>query len=248
MVSLVLLSVIAKAQTPFPLKYIDEIGHMDSDLWGDDRKSVDLGVGTAYGEGYETLRVEGRDDAGKMWSLWIPRVTGVGGTEVWKGDLDRNRRQDLVITQYFIQNGRCIDGFDLVILLFDQQGQPHASKARSHRFAGFESPPIIIADLNRNKQAELILTGCYYSEPPRLGEDRWINGIFEARDAEWVVLRNAREEPYLRALQPRLKNDNRDFVKWEKDHVKWTKSEPGKWANSLDAVGSVGIPRLEIEK
>ena len=83
MMGLLLPGTPARSVEPFPMKYVDEIGHMDSDIWGDHRKSVNLSdLATASVQADDKLRIEGKDDDGKPWTLVLPRIAGVGGTPV----------------------------------------------------------------------------------------------------------------------------------------------------------------------
>ena len=232
---------LATAQLQVPMEYVDEVGPVG---WQDQRTSVDLGLATVYHECVECeantasdqLRFEGQNDAGKLWRLWIPRVGGFGGTEIWKADFDKNGRRDLLITSYFIQNGRCTDEFDMVFALFDEKGHPAVSKITTHGFSGFEVPPAVVVDVNGDGRAEVVTTICTYSEPPRFGENRQITGIYEAREGRWVPQREAEEGPYLEASQAlvkaRLMNPNALY--YDPEYLKWVPMEPDKWPESLE--------------
>ena len=249
------LTVIANAQAQFPMQYMDEVGHMG---WQDKRKSTELGLATGYHECEECeantesdqLRFEGKDDAGKLWRLWIERVGGFGGTEVWKADFDKNGRQDLLITSYFMQNGRCIDEYDMVFVLFDEKGRPAVSKITTHGFSGFETPPEIVVDVNGDGRAEVVASLCNYADHPRFGEDRQITGIYEAREGRWVPEREAKEGPYLEASQALVKAwlmDPND-PDYDPEYLKWLPMEPSKWPDSMDGLGDsrFGAYRLEL--
>ena len=96
----------AHGQTRFEMRYLGEVGH----LGGLDRRtSVNLGMAQVFAEPEGDLRLEGQDTAGKTWRVWIGPTGGIGGTDVWSADFDRNGRQDLLIAAYFPANGRCVD-------------------------------------------------------------------------------------------------------------------------------------------
>jgi hypothetical protein len=112
---------VSNAQPQFRLKYLDEVGHLGG---LDKRTSVDLGIAKVFAEPGGDLRFEGHDAAGKLWRVWLPAVGGIGGTDVWSADFDRNGRQDLLIAGYFPGNGRCVDGAVIYTLMFDERGRP----------------------------------------------------------------------------------------------------------------------------
>jgi hypothetical protein len=61
----------------FPMKYLDEIGHLNSDE--DKRKSLDFGFAKLFAASNGDLRFEGRDDKGKPWHVWLLPMCGLIG-------------------------------------------------------------------------------------------------------------------------------------------------------------------------
>ena len=51
------------------------------------------------------------------------------------------------------------------------------------------------------------MTECAYSEPSRLGEDRRITGIYEAKDATWSLVRPAHLDPYTALVRRKLREE-----------------------------------------
>jgi hypothetical protein len=208
------------AQPRFPMKYLDEVGHLGG---LDKRTSVNLGIARVFIEPEGDLRFEGLDRTGKLWRVWLPPAGGIGGTDVWTADFDRNGRQDLLIAAYFPGNGHCIDEATVYTLMFDDLGRPVPWVAPSHSFAGFQRPPVTLLDANGDGRAELVTVSCEYSDPATgFGEDRQISGIYEARDARWHPLRNTPDRPYLAAVKRQLGRTTPGFVRWlQTDPVRW---------------------------
>ena len=176
----------------FPgLRYLDDIG--DLGIPGNRRTSVQFGRTRAVWAD-DRVRFEGRDDAGKMWQAILPTAQGLGYTAVWKADFDHNSRPDLLIAAYFPKNGRCVDEITLSFLLFNDRGEPVPWMIQT-RAPSFRNPAVF-TDLNHNGRAELVVTDCTYSEAPRIGEDRRITGIYEAKDTTWSLIKPARLESY----------------------------------------------------
>ena len=120
---------------------------------------------------------------------------GVGFTTVWQADFDHNSRPDLLIAAYFPTNGRCVDEITLSFLLFNDRGQPVPWVIHTCMY-GRKFPYVPAIFTNHNDQAELVVTDCTYSEPPRFGEDRRITGVYEAKDATWSLVKPANLDPY----------------------------------------------------
>jgi len=215
---------VATAQARFPMKYLDEIGHLGG---MDKRTTVDLGIAKVFAEPGGDLRFEGHDAKGKLWRVWLTPSEGVGGTDVWTADFDRNGRQDLLIAAYFPMNGRCVDGTDIYTLMFDETGRPVPSVVRSNSFTGFGHPPVALVKANSDGRAEMVTVGCEYSDPATgFGEDRRISGIYEAKDARWRPIRNASEGPYLAAAKRQLGRAPSGFMRW-------FPTDPAQWPDFL---------------
>ncbi|MGD0501037.1 MAG: hypothetical protein ABSC23_21705 [Bryobacteraceae bacterium] len=202
------------------MKYLDEVGHLGG---LDPRTSVDLGIAVVYAEPGGDLRFEGHDLKGKLWRVWIPPAAGIGGTDVWTADFDRNGRQDLLIAAYFPSNGRCTDGAEIYTLMFDDLGRPMPWLAHSNSFTDFERPPVPIVDANGDGRAEMVTVSCEYSPPGTvLGDDRRISGVYEAKDARWLPIRNAPEDVYLAAAKGQLSQRPPGTERWlETDPASW---------------------------
>jgi hypothetical protein len=214
---------LANAQTRFPMKYLDEVGHLGN---LDPRKSVNLGIATVFIEPEGDLRFEGHDIKGKPWRAWIRAAAGVGGTDVWSADFDRNGHRDLLIAAYYPRNGRCIDEADIYTLMFDALGRPVPWRARSNSFAGYGRPPIAVVDANGDGRAEIVTVSCEYAFPSRgLGEDRRVSGIYEARNARWRPAKNISDGPYLAAAK-------RHYGR-RPPGLRWLPTDPALWPDFL---------------
>ena len=208
------------AQRRFPLKYLDEVGHLGGP---DTRTSVDLGIAKVLAEPDGDLRFEGKDGAGKPWRVWINANGGVGGTDVWTADFDRNGHQDLLISAYFPSNGRCIDGTTIYTLMFDSSGRPVPWVEQSNSFAGYKHPPVAVVDINGDGRAEMVTVSCEYSGPGTgLGEDRRISGVYEAKDARWRPVQNTSDGLYLQAAKRQLGSRSAGLERW-------LPTEPAHW-------------------
>ena len=76
-------------------KYIDEVGHLDTEV--DKRKQVRIS-GIEFSRVDENLlRLRGRGTSGESWTALIPFRGGVGWTSVWSGDFDQNGYDDLLL-------------------------------------------------------------------------------------------------------------------------------------------------------
>ena len=171
---------VASAQAQFQMKYLDEIGHLGG---LDKRTTVNLGIAKVFAEPGGDLRFEGRDAKGKLWRVWLPAVGGVGGTDVWSADFDRNGRQDLLIAAMFPGNGRCIEEATIYTIMFDNLGRPVPWVADTNSFTGYGYRPVAVVDLNHDGRGEMVTMSCEYSDPSTgFGEDRKISGIYEAKD------------------------------------------------------------------
>ena len=144
----------------------------------------------------------------------MPYETGIGFTRVFAGDLDANGRRDLLVAALFPTNGRCIEGGWVTALLFDATGRPVPWGARTHGVLLDKEYPFVLLDENGNGRAELAVHDCAYSEPPRFGEDRWIEGVFEPQDAVWKRIEPGALAPYLARAQSLYSGQAPDFSRW----------------------------------
>src|SRR5487761_2161835 len=102
------------------LRFLDDIGDLGTD---NSRTFVQLGSTRAVWAN-DHIRFEGRDDQGKPWQALLPVSRGLGKSEVWQADFDRNSRQDLLFAGFSSPSGRCLDIVTLSFLMFDEQGRP----------------------------------------------------------------------------------------------------------------------------
>jgi hypothetical protein len=183
------------AQALSPMRYLGEVGDLGTE--SDPRKSVDFGTAKASATEHGVL-FHGSDDHASPWRAGVPVIGGVGWTDVWRADFDANGRQDLMIAATFPANGRCLSPVTITFLMFDSQGRPVPWTIDTFllNIAGVGKMPAILRDINRNRRPELIATGCEYSNPPRAGEDRRIQGIYEAENAGWKLIRPKELQPY----------------------------------------------------
>ncbi|HYL35039.1 MAG TPA: hypothetical protein VEV17_03900 [Bryobacteraceae bacterium] len=219
-----------------PIKYLGEIGHLGTRF--DQRELADFGLAKVYpAASAPEVRFEGKDDSGKPWRATVAAAGGIGWTDVWRADFDFNSRPDLMIAATFPANGRCISPVTITFLMFDSRGRPVPWTIETFllNIAGEGKMPALLKDLNHNRRAELIATGCGYSDPPRSGEDRGIEGIYEAEDAHWKLIKPSDLKPYLDAVRA---NHSRG------DSVHFVPPEPATWqdhGNSNAAAGTFTI-------
>jgi hypothetical protein len=225
-------SVVLDAQARFPMKFLDEVGHLGSDF--DKRKSVEIRTATVFPE-EGVLRFEGRDRNGSPWHAWVPQTGGIGWTEVWTADFDRNGQPDLLIASHFPGNGRCESPADLFFLLFDQFGRPVPWHVSTEIPNGTKFPylPAILLDANRDGRAEIVSTVCEYGDQTQGHLTDWsITGVYEARDTRWVPLRTANVAAYIQAATT------------SNGVNKWLPVKPGEWLDSLRAIDAASGTKL----
>jgi hypothetical protein len=244
-------STFLSAQVSIPMIYLGEIGYLDSDCGEEQRITMDLGIAKVYGSGKESVRLEGRNDSGRRWQLWVPRYricSSLNGIDAWIADFDNNGRQDLLLSGHEAVNGACLDFVDLIIVLFTETGNPAAYFTETHGFSDLGEPPHAVMDLNRDGRTELVLSECWWQGGGH-PEVRQVTGVFEARNEGWVALRHASEEPYLHELRTRMEMQ---WVAWssdfDPDSVIWLAGEQAKWPDSLQLVGRTGLPRIELDE
>lgn len=203
------------AQIPHTLKEITEIGLIGTEF--DERPSASLGSATAFPDGVEGLRIEGFDDNQKPWRLFLPRSgVPISRMHVYRADLDANRRADLLFSDVVIGNGRCVADGSVTTLMFDEVGRPVPWRMDNQALVEDGRVPVLMADLNGDTRAEIVTSDCRYArhEKVELAEDRWITGIYEARDTRWVPLRPESIEPYLLAIKERFPEFEPGFLEW----------------------------------
>lgn len=243
LLGLLTLVISGHAESRFAMCYLADVGHLGSPASGDRRRVVDLGVARAYPDGAGVVRLEGKDRRGKPWRLWLPQVGGFGWTEVWGADFDADGQQDLLIASHFPGCGRCIDGAELVVLLFEQNGRPMPWHQRTRVPEGRKFPfvPAIVMDLDGNGRAEIVTTSCEYADGPgRFSEDRSVTGVYQAQDARWLPLREAEMAQYVRAAKASHPSPKPGFIRW-------LPATPQAWddpMSGLDSDARVRIARL----
>lgn len=222
------------AQRPFAMKYLDEVGHLGGP---DKRATANLGLARVFVEPEGGLRFEGHDRTGKLWRVWLPPGSGAGGVDVWTADFDRNGHPDLLISANFPGSGRCIDGGMIYTLMFDELGRPVPWVSYSNSLAGMKRPPVPIVDVNGDGRAELVTVSCQYSGQTGFAEDRQVSGIYEARDARWIPMRQTPERPYLAAAK-------RQHGETAQGWVRWLPSDPAHWPDFLAGYDSPPTARM----
>jgi hypothetical protein len=221
------------------LRYLGEVGH----LWPpfSSMRSVSFGKIQVTAETDGALRVSGRDDDQRPWAAMVPVGSGIGFTDVWQADFDRNGRQDLLIAAYFPKNGRCVDEITLSFLLFNDHGQPVPWVIKSHMPAGNRTPatPAIFADLGQDGPMHLVVTDCSYSSPPRFGEDRSITGIYVAENATWRLVRPANMAGYIALVR-------RSF-RFQPNHDELLSTDPLDWCDRGNTMDRHGPPPVKVK-
>jgi hypothetical protein len=221
------------------LRYLGEVGH----LWPpfSSLKSITFGsirvVPNADGE----LRFIGRDDHQSQWTATVPVGSGVGFTDVWQADFDRNGRQDLLIAAYFPQNGRCVDEITLLFLLFNERGQPVPWVMHTRMLTGRRTPvtPAIFVDPEYDGRMRLVATDCSYSTPPRFGEDRSITGIYVAENASWRLVRPANIADYIALV--------RRSYRFQPGHDELLSPDPTRWHDQGNTLDTHGPPPVKVK-
>lgn len=236
-------SVFMLAQSRYPMRFLDDVGNLGNPYSRDKRSSADLAGLARVTRQDDILLFEGRDLAGKPWRLFTSGDGGVGWTEVWTADFDHNGRSDLLIGSHFPGNGRCVDGGDVLILLFEADGRPVPWMSSTMVPEGNKFPvrPAIVLDANGDGRAEIVTTSCEYADgQQRFGEDRRITGVYEARDARWVPLSGYALEPYRSAAVASHRLTSPGFVKWQPTKASdWSDQMSG-----IDAPATVKLNRI----
>ncbi|MBI2816650.1 MAG: hypothetical protein HYX72_06900 [Acidobacteria bacterium] len=212
------------AQSPFPMRYLDEVGHLDTNF--DDRKSVDVGLARVFPH-EDNLRFEGKDRDGKPWRVLVEKPGIMGFTDVWTADFDHNGTSDLLIAPFMPQNGRCAFRIGIVVLLFDKAGRPNAwgIDTQMPNWDQTERPykPALILYPNRDRRAQFAAVHCEYAaDRPGLATDWTITGVYEARDGRVVSIKknNINIGPYVRAVQEAYPHDR---------YAVWAPVQPKDW-------------------
>ena len=227
----ILTSAVVCAQAPFPMRYLDEVGHLGTDF--DSRKSVDLGLARVLLDD-DALWFEGRDRAGKPWRIGVDKPGLVGSVDVWTADFDHNGQADLLIAPFMPQNGRCAFGIGIMILLFDRSGRPTAWGIDT-QMPDWNDPsplahrPALVTVLKGDRHAEFVSVHCEYDyNSPGLGTNWTITGVYEARDARLIPMMNIKIGSYERAVKEAYPHGPEE---------KWLPMRPGEWPS----VRSIGI-------
>lgn len=226
---------VAMGQARFPMKYVDEVGHLGEGLY-DHRKFADLGFAKAFpDEG--GLRFEGRDRAGKIWRVWTPQVGGAGFTEVWTADFDHNGQPDLLIAAVPISSGRCGNRVDITVLLFDASGRPVpwiASAEIPYTESRFPYFPAILLDANEDGRAEIVTTECGPWDADSL--DYRVTGVYQAHDTRWAPLRDSPLEPYIQAAQAAHAGTS-----YPPGYLHWLLTPPEEWPDQMKLVDTDSV-------
>ncbi|HEX5226588.1 MAG TPA: hypothetical protein VFW44_02715 [Bryobacteraceae bacterium] len=178
------------------IRYLDEIGHLASDV--DTGKVVTIGPARLVSTGAGKIGLQGRGSNGRTWRAYLPIDGGLGYTTAWEADFDRNGKRDLLIASEFPKNGRCIDPVTLSFLMFDNQGMPVPWVTQTQRPGknALLALPAVLTEIERDGRLQLVTTDCEYSAPPVVGEDRSIKGVYEANDTMWRLVRSSHIDAY----------------------------------------------------
>ncbi|MDP9114124.1 MAG: hypothetical protein M3O20_10640 [Acidobacteriota bacterium] len=221
------------------LRYLGEVGH----LWPpfSSVRSISFGSIRVVSKAVGELQFSGRDDDQTPWTATVPVGSGVGFTDVWQADFDRNGRQDLLIAAYFPLNGRCVDQMTLLFLLFNDRGQPvpWVVQTRLPKSNQTHAMPAIFADLEHDGRMRLVATDCSYSTPPRFGEDRSITGIYVAENASWRLVRPANIAGYIALVRHRYR--------FQPGHDKLLSPDPIHWPDQGNTVDAHGPPTVKVK-
>ena len=211
------------------MRWVDEIGHLGTH---ESRLSADLGIAVAHAEKeFGTVRLEGRDTAGKRWRVWLEVSGGVGGTDVWTADFDRNGRADLLLASAFPRNGRCVQGVDLYVLMFEANGRPVPWQVSSSSMTGFREPPVPIVDTDKDGRAEIVTLDCEYTTNDTAHR---IGGIYAARDAVWHPVRSTPSPAHVAAVRWPLKRSS----------IRLAQPKPAAWPDYLEGWGQRRLLQL----
>lgn len=216
------------------LHYLGEVGHLGTDF--DPRPAATYGAIRVAPEEEGGLRVQGRDDSLRPWTAILPAEGGIGFTDLWRADFDGNGRQDLLVAALFPKNGRCVDEITLSFLLFDRQGRPvpWVIDTRMPESKGLPAIPALFADLEHGGRAELVVTDCSYSNPPRSGTDQRIAGIYVASEGRWSLARPGDLAPYTQLV--------RRSYRFRAGHDELLASDPARWADQGNAIDAHSAP------
>lgn len=221
------------------LRYLGEVGH----LWPpfSTSSSVKFGKIEVTGETDGTLRFAGRDDDRRPWTAIVSGGSGVGFTDVWQADFDRNGRQDLLIAAYFPKNGRCLNQITLSFLLFNDHGQPVPWVIHSGMPGAKREPatPALFADIEHDGRMHLVVTDCEYSIPPRFGEDRSITGIYVAENASWKLVRPANIGDYVALV--------RRSYRFQPDYDELLPVDSQHWRDQGNTLDPHGPPPIQVK-
>ncbi len=126
------------------------------------------------------LRVEGVDDAGTPWKIWLPSPAWVEAPVAYRADLDANGRQDLLFVSNHNGNGTCVEGGTITALMMNSTGNPVPWQTSSEG-QDSEYRPEVLVDLDHDGKAELLTSGCRRVDSDEASaRRRWLNGIYGA--------------------------------------------------------------------
>jgi len=186
-------------------------------------------------------RLGSRITCGPLPKSWPWQTDPLPG--IWSADLDANGRQDLLIGMHFPGLGRCVDGAELVVLLFESNGRPVPWQLSTQVPAGGKFPyvPAIVLDADGNGRAEIVTTSCEYADGSRrFGEDRRVTGVYQALEARWMPLQQAVLASYVSAAKTSHRVGGQGWVRW-------LPARPRQWEDpmrGLDSAARVRITRL----
>jgi hypothetical protein len=167
----------------FPMTFLKEIGHLE-----DKKTVIDLGIVRVQLVEPGIVRLQGVDKGGKPWRVFHGATGGIGWTTVWTADFDADGQRDLLIANLFPGVGSCVNGTQLLVLLFDSNGRPmpwtlgtYLPERRSDgsESSSFPYVPVVLVDANRDNHAEFVTTSC--ARDFSTGGFTGIAGAYEAR-------------------------------------------------------------------
>ena len=186
--------------------------------------SVDLKIAKAVAAGSGVV-ISGHNDRGRLWTATLPIGGGMNWTRAWIADFDRNSRRDLMLVASFPVNGRCVHEGTVSFLMIDKNGDPvpwiMKMQLTPESDPSWRKPPLLFFHLNDPQPAQLLRVDCEpTTTPERFGQDFHLNGVYEAENASWKLIRPSNVRPYATAGGDSYIFDRQD---------RWVTPDPRRW-------------------